>query len=223
MDIVNVILTIILAVVYLGIISLALVNYILTSIGYYTLAKRRLIRNYGLAWVPVAREWIIGKIADEYDERNGHERNWSVALLVTSLLTVAVVIVIYVALMIVGFMGAYSGYGEEFAFKVFMIVYIPVIVLALAATAYEACRIICLFKIYESTNPPKALKYIILSVIIPLAHGICMLKVKNSGYDYEIYTETADCCADTEDAFEGDCTPCENEEPEITDSEAKEE
>lgn len=44
----------------------AIVCYVLYSLGLYTMAKRRGIHCYGLAWVPVANLWILGSISDQY-------------------------------------------------------------------------------------------------------------------------------------------------------------
>lgn len=40
--------------------------YVFQSVGLYTIAKRRGIRNAWLAWIPVGCYWIAGSIADQY-------------------------------------------------------------------------------------------------------------------------------------------------------------
>ena len=40
--------------------------YVLTSLGLYTIAKRRAISKAWLAWIPVVNCWIIGCISDQY-------------------------------------------------------------------------------------------------------------------------------------------------------------
>lgn len=44
----------------------ALVAYIFRSLGLYTIAKNRGIKNPWLAWIPVGNYWIAGSIADQY-------------------------------------------------------------------------------------------------------------------------------------------------------------
>ena len=51
-----------------------------------------------------------------------------------------------------------------------------------AAVAYIICQYICLFKIFESTVPEKAVKYLLLSILVPLAYPICLMKCRNKGY-----------------------------------------
>lgn len=45
---------------------LALVFYVLESLALYSIAKRRGIRNPGLAWVPVGSSWIKGCVSDQF-------------------------------------------------------------------------------------------------------------------------------------------------------------
>ena len=46
---------------------IGIVFYIFSSIGLYTIAKRRGIPSAGWAWVPLGNLWILGSIADQYD------------------------------------------------------------------------------------------------------------------------------------------------------------
>ena len=46
---------------------ISIVFYIFSSIGLYTIAKRRGIPGAGWAWVPLGNLWILGSIADQYD------------------------------------------------------------------------------------------------------------------------------------------------------------
>ena len=43
-------------------------------------------------------------------------------------------------------------------------------------------KIICTFKLFESTVPEKAVKYLILSILVPLASPICLFRCRNQGY-----------------------------------------
>ena len=53
-------------VVVLIALAVSLTTYILGSIGNYTIAKRRGIRNPWLAWIPLAHLWITGCISAQY-------------------------------------------------------------------------------------------------------------------------------------------------------------
>lgn len=68
----------------------AFVGYIFLSIGLYTLAKRRGIRNPWLAWLPVGNYWIAGSIADQYQYvTKGAVKNKRIILLALSIAGIA--------------------------------------------------------------------------------------------------------------------------------------
>lgn len=46
--------------------GLAIAAYILQSLGFYTIAQRRGIKNPWMAWLPVTNMWILGSISDQY-------------------------------------------------------------------------------------------------------------------------------------------------------------
>ena len=53
-------------VTYLLTFGLAIVMYILQSLGIYTIAQRRGIKHPWMAWLPVTNLWILGSISDQY-------------------------------------------------------------------------------------------------------------------------------------------------------------
>ena len=44
----------------------ALAMYVLKSVGLYTIARRRGLKNPWMAWVPVLNDWLLGSISDQY-------------------------------------------------------------------------------------------------------------------------------------------------------------
>ena len=83
---------------------LSLISYVLLSLGLYTIANRRGIRNAWLAWVPVGSIWILGSIADDYRARNtGRKRNfriWLTSLHVATLVLSVIVLCCCFAVML---------------------------------------------------------------------------------------------------------------------------
>lgn len=64
----------------------SLVCYIFESIGVYTIAKRRGIKNAWLAWIPIGKTWMWGCIADQYQYvANGKTKNRRMIILILSL------------------------------------------------------------------------------------------------------------------------------------------
>ena len=48
--------------------TVSVIGYVLGSIGLYTLAKRRSVRFYSLAWVPIFGAWILGVLSDRHEK-----------------------------------------------------------------------------------------------------------------------------------------------------------
>ena len=44
----------------------ALAMYVLKSVGLYTIARRRGLKNPWMAWVPVLNHWLLGCVSDQY-------------------------------------------------------------------------------------------------------------------------------------------------------------
>lgn len=72
---------------------LGLLNYIFTSLAYVRISKRRGIKAGWLAWFPVLRYYIYGKVANDHDKRNGVDRKWHIAMLVFAVLFAAASVV----------------------------------------------------------------------------------------------------------------------------------
>lgn len=178
----------ILLVLYLLLVGIGLASYIMNAIALYKIADRRQLPNPWMAWLPFTRDWLIGSIVDDYDGRNGIKRKWRVTLLALSLISVIGILVTYIA-MIAGILVLAFQYtdaeppiGPTLAYV--LIFYIAFFIFVLLASAKSICQIICIYKIYESTVPKKAVKYLLLSMLVPLAGPICLLRCKDKGYPY---------------------------------------
>ena len=174
--------------VYLLILALAITNYVFASIGLYKIAKRRALPHPFLAWIPIANLWIMGGIAQEYDERKGIKRNWKLALLlpmVISLVAMGAFLVIAVIMAILTAMVT-----ADLLVVPMIILYVCYLAMLLSLSVYSVIYYISFFKIFESTVPEKALKYAILSLLLPLAHGICLYRARNRGYSVEVCEST---------------------------------
>ncbi len=174
---------------YLVIIGIGIASYIMQALALHDLGKRRNIKNPWLAWIPVLGfgQWIIGSLADEYDARNGIKRKWRVTLLCTILAFFALLIVGYVVLIVGAIMMAIQDeiYGEVMtasAVTTIVVGYIVMMIAAVGSVAFSVCQYICIYKIFESTVPEKAVKYLLLSLLVPLAYPICLLKCRKQGY-----------------------------------------
>ena len=170
--------------VYVGIIGVCIADYIMSSLGIYRLASRRGISKPWLAWIPVVNVWTVGAIVDEYDETQGFNRKWRCTLLTLSIIVVGGIVLGYSAMFGFAFSQMANSSMNMAAFLgVFIPSYIIILGAALCAMALVACQSVCLFKIFESTVPEKSVKYLVLSMLVPLAEAICLLCCADKGYD----------------------------------------
>ena len=172
--------------------ALALANYILTSLSLYTVASRRLIKNAWLCWLPIGKEWILGSIADEYDGKNGVNHKWRKILLTLDIIGyfgVILVFIVYVVIAVLAITGttiAGFDFARPSATVGFASAIIGVIIAYIASfaclMAVQILSYICYFKLYESTVPKKAVKYLLISLLVPFGMPICLYKAKDQGY-----------------------------------------
>ena len=168
---------------YLVLLVFGIASYIMTSLGLYRVAKRRGIQDPWMAWIPFASDWLLGSIADEYDNHNGIKRKWRVLLLSLSIISVVGFVIFYVAFIVVMMIMATS---QDFSrmLGMFLGVYGGVLVFAMIATAQGFCKAVCIYKVFESTVPKRAVTYFVLYLLVPLAGPICLLACSKKGYPF---------------------------------------
>lgn len=179
--------------IYLILFAIGIANYIITSISLHSIASRRNIPNPWMAWIPVASNWIIGSIVDYHNDKKGIKNIWRKVLLCLSLIYVIGFAMIMVAIFIILFINVFNSADELSLYTIICIIaiYLLYFVVIVAAMAYQISTYICLYKIFEELAPKKAIKYILLSVLVPLASAFCLLKCKDSlnGIDFPVFTE----------------------------------
>lgn len=163
-------------------------DYVLSSLGYSKLALRRNVSSNWLAWIPVARYWLIGTLADHYDDRNGIKRRFRFFLLIPQLIKTAILIpVIVYALQL-------APYFIEYGFELFtysiqnILLLVPFVFAALGyaivQVIFKICYTVAIYKVFESTVPERALVYSVIGAIIPVTNSAFVFVSRDSGYDY---------------------------------------
>lgn len=160
-------------------------TYVMQGIALQTIAKRRGIAYPWLAWVPYGVNWTLGAIASEYDLKNGIKRRWDKVLLTISIIISVFEVLMYIA-MFIGIMWiaiTTSGHtSEEDAIIFVILMYLALIPMMLLVSLYSTLATICVFKIFESTVPEKALTYFLIYLLVPFAAPICLFACRNKGY-----------------------------------------
>ena len=153
--------------------GLAVLTYVLSSLGIYTVAKRRGIHNAWLSWVPVANVWILGSLSDQYRYvAKGQVKAKRKALIIMEIINAAVLVILVCVLVgaIVGVVtDAAMGYASEeelFMSVVGPIMGVMVLMLPLAglSIAILVVRYMALYDIYMSMEPENAVLYLVLSI-----------------------------------------------------------
>lgn len=154
----------IVGIVFLVIGIVALICYIFRSIGLYTIAKNRGIKNPWLAWLPVGNNWIAGSIADQYRYvAKGEVTNRRKILL--ALGVAGLVLSSLVGSMANG--GIYLGLGKNLAHYAALgeigdVLELTYSVLEIATFVFWQ---IAMYDLYTSCNPEKNVLFLVLGII----------------------------------------------------------
>ena len=160
---------------YVMLIAASIGQYVLQSLGVYTMAKRRGIRHPWLSWLPIGNDWMWGCLADQYQYvAKGKIKNRRKVLLVLSILIVVLALVIfglYVSIVV-----KFASHGEmiqamsnQQIIQLFMGEFLGIIAVAgmlyVVSIVLMIFRYIALHNIYVSCAPSNAVLYLVLSIV----------------------------------------------------------
>ena len=155
--------------------------YVLQGMTFYSIAKRRGIRNPWLAWIPVGCYWILGSISDQYQYvKKGKVKNRRKILLGLSVAVVAASLLYMVGAFSVGFAAGLSGTGEVGVFVMLMLLYM-LVEMALAITLY-VFMYMSLYDLYASCDPSNAVLYLLLSIFINVTMPFFLFACRKKDY-----------------------------------------
>ena len=152
-----------------------IVLYVFKSLGLFTIAKRRGIRNYGLAWVPVGDAWVMGAIADrDQTTRTGKPsrlRWWLLALGIATYVLLFIMLGALISLLAVLMTSLPYSDSWDYMLERELLTYggslLLVYLLTIACSiAYVVLYYICLYRLYRSCRPENATAYLVLSIFI---------------------------------------------------------
>lgn len=160
-------------IVWLLVAGLGVATYVMRGIGLYDLGRKRGVRGAWLAWVPGLWIWSVGAVVDYHAAQRGLKRRWRWLLLgAFALIVVGYVLLLVVA--VVSMAGAAEA-TEEMMMAMMGGIFAAYIPMVVGIMAYMPCYYVCIYKVFEETAPEKAVKYLLLSVLVPLAFGICLM------------------------------------------------
>ncbi len=179
-------LLLVVVIVYFLILIGNLVNYILTSLSLYSIADKRNITSAWTAWLPIANYWCVGSIADYHSNLDSKKSNWRKLLITLVIIGNVAVVVSYISLFVAAInMGMNAEYmaEDEITFAVLGMIlpfYLIFIAAAVVIGTANICLSVCYYKIFEYLVPEKAIKYLLISLLVPFGLAGCLMKCKNS-------------------------------------------
>lgn len=165
-----------------------ILTYVLSSISLFKVGKRRGVRLYGLAWVPVAKKWVLGELADAHDGRSGMDHKWRHVLLwqavivfvccavctafygwiISEILSNPVMDLDDLAYVILDGIGSWS-----------FVIRPAFILFSLLSTAFTVCNYICVYKFYESCRPRSTVLFLLIGLIFSVTFPFFMFACRD--------------------------------------------
>lgn len=165
---------------YILISAVFVVDYIIKSKALFDLCISKNIDNAWLSWIPYVKNVNIGALAEQCDSQKGITHRWKIVFVVLTLISVAgsmAFAFIFVAATVAAELG--GGAVSTFFAVVLMVSYVGYALIAIATATLNVLKSICVYKIYEWIAPKKALKYILISLLVPFGKAICLYKCSN--------------------------------------------
>lgn len=166
--------------IYALLLAYSIASYVLNSLGMYIISKRRRVSNPAFAWIPIADTWLLGAIADHYDETvNGKKKKSRIILLsltIAMLIVLAVLIVSVIALTFLLANGGYNEIGIIILVIVLMAAYVAFLGIAITSMVFSY---IAYYKLFMSCRPDKAVLYLVLSIVISFSLPVIIFIIRN--------------------------------------------
>lgn len=172
--------------------AISIAFYVLQSVSFYSIAKRRCIKHPWLAWVPVGNMWILGCISDQYQYVVKRKvKNKRKALLILEVLTVpiAIVFVVMIGSLFAGIlMGMADMFGDNSGTETINTLVagstagmlLSGLVMSGLSIALAVIEYIALYDLYSSCDAYNNVLYLILSILfsglLPLFLFLCRNK-----------------------------------------------
>lgn len=160
-------------IIWLPIWGIYMLIFALRAVGLYTIAKRRGVKSPWMAWVPVADQYLLGNISDQYwyvTKGQIKKKRRLLPVLNIGKCVLCILSGVLALISMVGvFVGAASNAGALEAFLTFILPGIASVLLGLsamvAAIAWAIFRSWVLYDLYLSCDPNNAVLYLVLSII----------------------------------------------------------
>ena len=173
---------------FLVMLAISVGTYILQSLGMYTIAKRREIKNPWLAWIPLGSSWILGCISDQYRYvSKGQVKNKRKVMLVLTILASLLMVVFFAlfgAVMVQAIAYDDTMFAVNHAAEMNLLgsvagmlgVSLIMSGLAIALTVFQY---MALYDLFCSCEPKNGTLYLVLSIFVNITLPIFVFLCRN--------------------------------------------
>lgn len=167
--------------------GISLIRYVFTSLGYYTLAKRRGINHPWLAWVPLGNMWILGSLSDQYRYvTRGQVTNKRkvllgldiAALVMAVLLMVLTVNIVIEAIPMMDQFNVSEAQIASVGVKALGMLAICFVVLVLSVIAM-VFMYIAIFDVFRSCDPNSSVLFLVLTILLGVVYPFLVFACRN--------------------------------------------
>lgn len=163
--------------------------YVLQALALFTIAKRRGIKNPGLAWVPLVNVWILGSISDQYryvvkgEVKNKRKAllgmDIASALIVFAVCIAAIVLVVRLVLEFPYFDSASATWFLRNHLGTLLLILMLGLALAVLSIVYAVFFWMAMYDLFRSCEPENTTLYMVLSLVgglvVPGAYAIFLI------------------------------------------------
>lgn len=158
----------IILVVALIVLILGVLTYVFSSVGLYTIAKRRGIRHAWMAWIPVANKWILGSVSDQYQYVTGGKVRYNRIILVA----LAVLSCVMSGVSTESVWAAVEGVAALGTLSAGLVT-------GLISIAGVVFHFMALYDLYRSCNPGSSTVFLVLSIIFRITEPFFVFSCRN--------------------------------------------
>ena len=145
-----------------------LVGWIIRSLSLHSIARRRGIRNAGLAWIPIGSHWILGCVADQYQHLvQGKITSRRKIMLILSAVSAVLYTVVY-GFSFAQIFAAMGALSEEQAATAALSGALPSMLGSVVGIVTMVFYHMSNYDLYRSCRPEGATAFLVLGIIFPV-------------------------------------------------------
>ena len=183
-------------IIYILIFAVLVINFVFTAKALFAIGRKLELRKTGFAWVPFFSSFVTANISDKIDDITETDKKTGKKLRLTTITAGIIIIFTFFVFCfsIINIRDALFIREVSVVFTAF--VYMMLLAFAVFMFYRFIYTILCTYKIFKQIQPDKAVKYIIISLVLPLAKAWLLCKCKSqfcntekSKYDCEVCDE----------------------------------